>query len=129
MDSTDFFLRVKLHKSNRASRNNLNESHQVIFFSPQLSVIVFGHSFTGRGVRAVEGARLESVCWGNPTVGSNPTLSAISLFHTGIASVFADCYRLGVYETRKIDIKDRSVERHSTGNLKLSPPNRTRTAQ
>jgi hypothetical protein len=31
-----------------------------------------------RGVRAVEGARLESVCWGNSTVGSNPTLSAIS---------------------------------------------------
>jgi hypothetical protein len=31
-----------------------------------------------RGVRAVEGARLESVCWGNPTVGSNPTLSAIT---------------------------------------------------
>src|SRR5208282_2622713 len=31
-----------------------------------------------RGVRVVEGARLESVCWGNSTVGSNPTLSAIS---------------------------------------------------
>ena len=26
----------------------------------------------------VEGARLESVCRGNSTVGSNPTLSAIS---------------------------------------------------
>ncbi len=26
-----------------------------------------------------EGARLESVCRGNPTVGSNPTLSAIRL--------------------------------------------------
>ena len=32
-----------------------------------------------RGVRAVEGARLESECRGNPTVGSNPTLSAISI--------------------------------------------------
>jgi len=32
-----------------------------------------------RDVRVVEGARLESVCRGNPTVGSNPTLSAIRL--------------------------------------------------
>ena len=31
-----------------------------------------------RDVRVVEGARLESVCRGNPTVGSNPTLSANS---------------------------------------------------
>ncbi len=31
-----------------------------------------------RDVRVVEGARLESVCRGNSTVGSNPTLSAIS---------------------------------------------------
>ena len=32
----------------------------------------------GRDVRVVEGARLESVCRGNSTVGSNPTLSASS---------------------------------------------------
>ncbi len=32
-----------------------------------------------RDVRVVEGARLESVCRGNSTVGSNPTLSAIRL--------------------------------------------------
>src|SRR5512145_801712 len=31
-----------------------------------------------RDVRVVEGARLESVCRGNSTVGSNPTLSASS---------------------------------------------------
>jgi hypothetical protein len=31
---------------------------------------------TRRDVRVVEGARLESVCRGNSTVGSNPTLSA-----------------------------------------------------
>jgi hypothetical protein len=31
-----------------------------------------------RDVRVVEGARLESVCRGNSTVGSNPTLSATS---------------------------------------------------
>ena len=31
-----------------------------------------------RDVRVVEGARLESVCRGNSTVGSNPTLSAIT---------------------------------------------------
>ena len=30
----------------------------------------------GRGDRVVEGARLEIVCTGNGTVGSNPTLSA-----------------------------------------------------
>ena len=33
-----------------------------------------------RDVRVVEGARLESVCRGNSTVGSNPTLSAILQF-------------------------------------------------
>ena len=33
--------------------------------------------FDRRDVRVVEGARLESVCRGNSTVGSNPTLSAI----------------------------------------------------
>src|SRR6185312_11635691 len=32
--------------------------------------------FVRRDVRVVEGARLESVCRGNSTVGSNPTLSA-----------------------------------------------------
>ena len=32
-----------------------------------------------RDVRVVEGARLESVCGGNSTVGSNPTLSVIRL--------------------------------------------------
>ena len=31
----------------------------------------------GRGGRVVEGARLERVCAGNRTVGSNPTLSAV----------------------------------------------------
>jgi hypothetical protein len=34
---------------------------------------------TRRDVRVVEGARLESVCRGNSTVGSNPTLSANTL--------------------------------------------------
>jgi hypothetical protein len=33
-----------------------------------------------RGVRAVEGARLESVCRGNLTAGSNPALSATPIF-------------------------------------------------
>ena len=33
-------------------------------------------SLSRRDVRVVEGARLESVCRGNSTVGSNPTLSA-----------------------------------------------------
>jgi hypothetical protein len=34
---------------------------------------------TRRDVRVVEGARLESVCRGNSTEGSNPSLSAIRL--------------------------------------------------
>src|SRR5262245_23119827 len=38
-----------------------------------------------RDVRVVEGARLESVCRGNSTVGSNPTLSAIRLRSLGIS--------------------------------------------
>ena len=32
---------------------------------------------TRGGVRAVKGALLESVCWGNSIVGPNPTISAI----------------------------------------------------
>ena len=38
---------------------------------------------TRRDVRVVEGARLESVCRGNSTVGSNPTLSAIAFARVG----------------------------------------------
>ena len=34
------------------------------------------YAFSGRGGRAVEGARLESVCRFTPTEGSNPSLSA-----------------------------------------------------
>ena len=39
---------------------------------------------TRRDVRVVEGARLESVCRGNSTVGSNPSLSANPLAALGI---------------------------------------------
>jgi class 3 adenylate cyclase len=35
----------------------------------------------------VEGARLESVCRGNSTVGSNPTLSAIQFFRRFLSSL------------------------------------------
>ena len=38
-----------------------------------------------RDVRVVEGARLESVCRGNSTVGSNPTLSATPRFHVFVS--------------------------------------------
>ena len=34
---------------------------------------------TRRGVRVAEGARLESVYWGNSVAGSNPALSATHL--------------------------------------------------
>jgi hypothetical protein len=38
-----------------------------------------------RGVRVVEGARLESVCRGNLTEGSNPSLSASCCNHNNLA--------------------------------------------
>jgi integrase len=52
-----------------------------------------------RGVRVVEGARLESVCWGNSTVGSNPTLSAISntFPHTLRKTAATNWLRAGFY--------------------------------
>ena len=47
-------------------------------------------SFGRRGVRVVEGARLESVCRGNLTEGSNPSLSATpNRLHNGIGSIQA----------------------------------------
>ena len=49
------------------------------FSSDRESVLVWLPYLPWRGVRAVEGARLESVCRGNSTVGSNPTLSAIPI--------------------------------------------------
>src|SRR5262245_59771799 len=42
-----------------------------------------------RDVRVAEGARLESVCRGNSTVGSNPTLSAMNL-QVFLNQLFAD---------------------------------------
>ena len=45
--------------------------------------------FERRDVRVVEGARLESVCRGNSTVGSNPTLSAILRCFVEVAKVIA----------------------------------------
>ena len=38
-----------------------------------------------RGVRVVEGARLESVYWGNSIMGSNPILSAITVLDGELA--------------------------------------------
>ena len=38
-----------------------------------------------RDVRVVEGARLESVCRGNSTEGSNPSLSANIMYRSGTA--------------------------------------------
>ena len=50
-----------------------------------------------RDVRVVEGARLESVCRGNSTVGSNPTLSAILLF-----AVFAEHFAQNQRDSRSL---------------------------
>jgi transposase len=44
-----------------------------------------------RDVRVVEGARLESVCRGNSTVGSNPTLSASSHPSSTMLETFRAC--------------------------------------
>jgi len=44
-----------------------------------------------RDVRVVEGARLESVCTGNRTVGSNPTLSAIRRHRACASSRWLAC--------------------------------------
>jgi hypothetical protein len=66
----------------RLPRRRLLLACASIAAAPQVQpnvVSVFCYSMLAdsrRGVRAVEGARLESVCWGNSTVGSNPTLSA-----------------------------------------------------
>src|SRR5688572_24117634 len=52
--------------------------------------------FERRDVRVVEGARLESVCRGNLTVGSNPTLSASSTFMTRLLGLVAACFSVAV---------------------------------
>ena len=45
--------------------------------------VFFRYNHTAwRGVRVAEGARLESVCAGNRTEGSNPSLSAITKART-----------------------------------------------
>jgi hypothetical protein len=40
------------------------------------AVVLLKYSSVWRGGRVVEGARLESVYWGNSIAGSNPVLSA-----------------------------------------------------
>ena len=54
-------------------RSNMREGRfcAILFLAARNSLIL-----KRRDVRVVEGARLESVCRGNSTVGSNPTLSA-----------------------------------------------------
>lgn len=56
----------------------------------------------------VEGARLESVCRGNSTEGSNPSLSAIK-FKAGYGFLFsrpdyssAGSYAIGTHEPRQV---------------------------
>ena len=61
----DAVRRLKLHRVRAAVRLATTEQT--------------ARSLSRRDVRVVEGARLESVCRGNSTVGSNPTLSAICL--------------------------------------------------
>ena len=53
-----------------------------------------------RDVRVVEGARLESVCRGNSTVGSNPTLSAIPQ---------AECFRRTPHRLASARVRDPRV--------------------
>ena len=64
----------RLYWNGRSDRGRLEDLSQ----SQQIGLRVFRQSLIlkRRDVRVVEGARLESVCRGNSTVGSNPTLSA-----------------------------------------------------
>ncbi|MBP1765442.1 MAG: hypothetical protein H6Q65_2500, partial [Firmicutes bacterium] len=66
-----------------------------------------------RDVRAVEGARLESVCTGNCTEGSNPSLSAIFISNGGTrvscfcfqcrtAAIPAGSYAMETHEPRQV---------------------------
>ena len=49
----------------------------------QLTQSAVESSVVWRGDRVAEGARLESVCTGNRTEGSNPSLSVVGLFQLG----------------------------------------------
>ena len=53
-----------------------SQSHHSLRLSGPLASSKLLIPLQRRDVRVVEGARLESVCRGNSTVGSNPTLSA-----------------------------------------------------
>lgn len=67
------------------------------------------YSSTWRDDRAVEGARLESVCTGNRTEGSNPSLSAIKISRTSgffilflCRTVFAGSCAMGACEPGQV---------------------------
>ena len=66
----------RLYWNGRSDRGRLEDLSQ----SQQIGLRVFRQSLIlkRRDVRVVEGARLESVCRGNSTEGSNPSLSANS---------------------------------------------------
>ena len=68
-----------------------------------------------RDVRVVEGARLESVCRGNSTEGSNPSLSAIRLRSREFQASYGGMALLHGMRSR------RSAEREG-GRIPLSPP-------
>src|SRR4030095_5017140 len=53
-----------------------------------------------RDVRVVEGARLESVCRGNSTVGSNPTLSARTFLYESLCTVRSSLRRCLLFTNR-----------------------------
>src|SRR5438876_5373433 len=72
-----------------------------------------------RDVRVVEGARLESVCRGNSTVGSNPTLSARFLACGSVAG--GSSGPLGHRATRASALVATWLESHSQVAA-LSPP-------
>ena len=57
--------------------------------SVQFCVFTRSSTLMRRGVRVVEGARLESVCRGNLTAGSNPALSATYFVYNNIQVILA----------------------------------------
>ena len=86
-----------------------------------------------RGDRAAEGARLESVCWGNSTEGSNPSLSANNFdlpdcrilgmveivveTEGGIRTLLPECLREGAKRHRSL----RVAKRHGSLPLRQFP--------
>ena len=84
----EWYQNYNLHSFRCQNRHLTVSQHSVAMariIPPHLHLHTFKYKieldFIRRGVRVAEGARLESVCAGNGTVGSNPTLSEGTLVY------------------------------------------------